>query len=185
MIHAVHIGLVTCLVWDDCTLENIAIFFFFSFIYSTVFDIDERCSPLIRLVRGWNFHISRGLFLARRPEGTHRCSQLVCILIDARFTEPDLYIAAMPTDELFVPRLFAHSGLSLLYPARILRRVRRERSYILHGGLITDRVIRLRCNPSVAARRACGINPLPFPTLRDLQKKKTEYCWGIIVRENQ
>lgn len=82
--------------------------FFFFFIYSTAFiDIDERCS-LIRLVRGWNFHISRGLFLARRPEGTHRCSQLVCILIDARFTEPDLYIAAMPTDELFVPR----SGLS-------------------------------------------------------------------------
>lgn len=60
---------------------------------------------------------------------------------------------------------------SLLHPARILRRVRRERSYILHSGLITDRVIRLRCNPSVAARRACGIKPLPFPTLRDLQKK--------------
>lgn len=125
---------------------------FFSHSPYRFYSIDESCS-LIPPPVAWNFHISRGLFLARRPEETHRCSQLVCILIDARFTEPNLYIAAMSTDELFVPRSFVRARPSIprAFYAGCVGDACTPRAFCTHSSLITGRVIRLRCNPSVAS----------------------------------
>lgn len=49
------------------------------------------------------------------------------------------------------------------------------------GGLITGRVIRLRCNPSVAARRVLAELILPH-IARFVEKN---WARGIIARENQ
>lgn len=76
--HGCTVRIIARLLRSSSCLGGLQTAFFFSFIYRA-FIISMKARSLIRFVRceaplAGNFHISRGLFLARRPEESHRCT---------------------------------------------------------------------------------------------------------------
>lgn len=158
--------------------------------------MNESCSLIrsARLASKLSYQVPRFIFGTQAGREPSLQAKLVCILIDARLTEPDLYIAADVDGWTFCcalvcsrarPRFYAGCvGGCWCAPLVHIWRAR-ARTHTHTGGLITGRVIRLRCNPSVAARTALAeLIPFLSPHCARFAEKKHDARYYSLAKIN-